>query len=171
MEEETKGSGGVDLAEALFDRFSDKMMMMEERTNKLMMDMKERQRKADDDKWTLLMTEKIPSMVKTLVAECGPKPLLMLNRAHGQGGQLLLSNRPENSSDSGAATRHSDPAHVTRETSSASPVPASNTGQTEQEEDRSHNVPSPHTCVQPEVDITCDAMELEASDVPPSSSS
>ena len=166
-----KEGGGVDLAEALFDRLSDKMMKMEERTNQLMFDMMERQRKADEDKWTFLMTEKIPSMVKTLVAECGPRPMMMLDPAHGHGGPLLLSNRPANSSDSGAATRQSPSAPVTRETSSASPAPASNTAQTDEEEDRSQNDPCPDTGLEPEVDITCDAMELEASDVPPGSSS
>jgi hypothetical protein len=71
----------VELASALFKRLSDKMMLMEERQNKRMMDMLERQqlerkrvRKADDDKWNTII-EKILGMVRTLVAKAGPKPL------------------------------------------------------------------------------------------------
>ena len=72
------------------------------------------------------MFERIPDIVKSYVDAAVPRPLQMLEPAQGQGGQLLLANRPENSSDSGAATRRSASAP---ETSGVSPGPSPMTGQ------------------------------------------
>ena len=96
---------------------------------------RERERERDRKEFELrmeIMFEKIPALVRTYVeVGAGPRPLQMIDPAQGQAGNLLLTNRAENSSGSGAAVRPSGSASATREASLETPAPRSTADQTQ----------------------------------------
>lgn len=191
-----KEDPGVDLASAMFERMQNQMMEMEERQNKRMMDMFERERaererldrernererierenskRMDNEVWLNtfnLMMEKIPGVVKNLVEAALPKPLQMLDPAYSQGGQLLLANRPTNSYSSGAADHPSHSAPAVPVAQASPPVQAPFEGAQDRAEGRSENVASPDPAVDSaDVEMVVAESEDKAADVQPGSS-